>query len=525
LRAGQRAAIRLIGLFEIETPDGTVTGETLRGRAATLVKRLALAPNHALHRDELIELLWPDSDAERGRNNLHKALHTLRRTIAGDGSCDLVALHDAMVILTPECAVDLDQFERAAAAARADGTVDALERALALVRGDLLPADLYDDWAAPARSSFHTTVGGLRLALAAGYADQGRALPAEDQLRAVLALDPCDERAHRALMRQYFDAGDSTRAIRQYETCVRALADLDAVASVETAALFDEINGAASPFDFAAGSTCPRIEYTRTADGVRIGYQSFGRGRPLVHMASIPWNSLELEWQVPAWRAWYQQLAEGRTLVRYDNRGQGVSDRRHTQITVDTTVLDVTAVVDELGLQTFDLYAPLHASLGAIAFASAQPERVRRMVLFGGYSRGRDYRDLAFVDSGTALAQDDWQMFCGLLASNAFAMQREEVIRGVTSVFINSSSPELQAGAVADYFPTDVTDRLRAITAPVLLIQPGPAAGWLPQTVAEKLVADLPNGRLVELDVPVVPITGDVEAVIDTIHTFFDAPE
>ena len=109
-------------------------------------------------------------------------------------------------------------------------------------------------------------------------------------------------------------------------------------------------------------------------------YQTLGSGFPLVHMAGIPWNSLELEWHVPAWRGWHQRLVR-RMLVRYDNRGEGLSDRRDARVTLQSTVLDLESVVDVLDFESFDIYAPPHTSLAAIEFAGLHPQRVRKMVL------------------------------------------------------------------------------------------------------------------------------------------------
>jgi DNA-binding SARP family transcriptional activator/pimeloyl-ACP methyl ester carboxylesterase len=518
-------AVRIIGPFAVETPDDTLTQDALPGRVSVLLKMLALAPNHSLHRDEVIEVLWPDSEPERGRNNLHKALHTLRRAAPSANGCDLVSLNRAMVVLHPAAIVDLDEFHTAAEEAESGGAADLLY-ALGLASGELLPADIYEDWAAPARDRYRSAVKRLRYSLASQYGKAGKIEQAERQLRAVLDGDPFDERAHRELMRLFAAAGDTRGALLQYDECAAALTEIGETPSQETVCLREELTARATPYAHLREKPCPHIESARTSDGVRIAYHSWGRGFPLVHMPSLLWNNLELEWQVPAWRAWFEQLGAGRTLVRYDGRGQGISDRRQTEVTPETMGLELMAVTDALELEQFDLYAPIHASLGALAFASAYPERVHRMVLFTPYARGRDYLDQPYIAGGYQLAHDDWQMFCQMIVANAFAMGREEVQRAVTSVFVNSSSPEHADGVRRGYLTADVTDRLHRVTMPVLVLASGQNTGFLPDGTAERVAAGLPGAQLHTLrEWSLIPIVGDVEATIAKIHGFLDAPD
>jgi DNA-binding SARP family transcriptional activator len=516
--------IRVIGSFEIATAARTVGGTAFLARSDLLVKLLALATNHTMHRDEAIETVWPESSLERGRNNLHKAMHALRRSMLGVHRGELISLQRAMLTLSSDCVIDLDEFERAATTAHAVRTTAALEEALAYVRGSLLPADVYQDWTARARERFQVTVAGLRIELAGNYLDDGELALAEAQLRNVLQHDPLDERAHRTLMRTFVASGDVVNALRQYEACVAALREIDVSPSDETTALLGDITTGATPLDFSPRSNCPRIQFARSADDARIAYHAFGDGIPLVHMAQIPWNSLDLEWRVPAWRAWHERLGHGRRLVRYDNRGQGVSDRQDATISLETAILDLEAVVNTLELESFDLYSGIHSGLAAIAYASSNASRVRRLVLWIPYARGADYRDLPFVTGGAVLAQTDWQMFCSMVAGATLAMEREEVMRAVTSVMINSSSPELTASAMADYWTADVTERLAQLDVPVLALQPGPHENFLPPRVVEDLVARLPNGTLRSIEgAATLPIIGNVDGVIDAIHGFLDS--
>jgi pimeloyl-ACP methyl ester carboxylesterase len=112
----------------------------------------------------------------------------------------------------------------------------------------------------------------------------------------------------------------------------------------------------------------PRIQYAKTADGVSIAFWTLGEGMPYL-MPNVPFSHIQLEWQMPGWRRWYERLAEKRMLVRYDERGTGLSERNVADYSVDAQMLDLEAVVDRLGVQRF----ALHVSSAAWPIGGAVP--------------------------------------------------------------------------------------------------------------------------------------------------------
>jgi len=123
--------------------------------------------------------------------------------------------------------------------------------------------------------------------------------------------------------------------------------------------------------------------------GVGLAYAIDGEGAPLVKVGN--WMThLDYERQSPVWRHWVRELGRGRTLVRYDVRGCGLSDRRFEGMpTLDTYVADLAAVVDAARLERFALFGLAGGSPTAIEYAVRNPERVSRLVLYGAYARGR----------------------------------------------------------------------------------------------------------------------------------------
>jgi pimeloyl-ACP methyl ester carboxylesterase/DNA-binding CsgD family transcriptional regulator len=102
---------------------------------------------------------------------------------------------------------------------------------------------------------------------------------------------------------------------------------------------------------------------------------------------------LEFDWESPLWRHWLDGLAEGHTVVRYDERGCGLSDRQVEDLSLDARVADLEAVIDAAGLERVDLLGLSQGGPAAIAYAARHPERVDHLVLYGTYARGRLRRD------------------------------------------------------------------------------------------------------------------------------------
>jgi pimeloyl-ACP methyl ester carboxylesterase/DNA-binding CsgD family transcriptional regulator len=136
-----------------------------------------------------------------------------------------------------------------------------------------------------------------------------------------------------------------------------------------------------------------QIRFCTTPDGVRIAYATTGAGPPLVKVSN--WLShLEFDWGSPVWRHWLTELARGVSLVRYDERGCGLSDWDCGELSFETWVRDLETVADAVGFERFPLLGISQGASLAIAYAVRHPERVSHLVLHGGYARGRCKRSL-----------------------------------------------------------------------------------------------------------------------------------
>jgi pimeloyl-ACP methyl ester carboxylesterase/DNA-binding CsgD family transcriptional regulator len=134
------------------------------------------------------------------------------------------------------------------------------------------------------------------------------------------------------------------------------------------------------------------VRFCVAPDRCRIAYAVHGNGPPLVRTAT--WlTHLEFDWESPVWRHWLDGLGEAHTVVRYDERGCGLSDRDVEALSLEARVADLGAVVDAVGLERFALLGMSQSGPVAVAYAARHPERVSRLILFATYARGRLMRD------------------------------------------------------------------------------------------------------------------------------------
>jgi DNA-binding SARP family transcriptional activator len=213
--------VRLLGGFSVAVGTRTIKDNAWRLRkAAALVKLLALAPSHRLHREQMMDLLWPDLGAEAAANNLRYALHQARRTLEPDtGSPEsYLSFEGEQLALCPDGRlwVDVDAFEEAAEEARRVRDPAAHRAAIELYAGDLLPEDRYEDWAEERRAELRGTYLDLLVGLAGLHEERGDYDSAAEALRRVVSEESTRVEAHAGLMRLHALSGRRAEALEQY---------------------------------------------------------------------------------------------------------------------------------------------------------------------------------------------------------------------------------------------------------------------------------------------------------------------
>ncbi|HLG12135.1 MAG TPA: alpha/beta fold hydrolase [Dehalococcoidia bacterium] len=216
------------------------------------------------------------------------------------------------------------------------------------------------------------------------------------------------------------------------------------------------------------------IRFCRASDGARIAYAVVGSGPVLVKAPN--WlNHLEYEWQSPIWRHWWQELAQDHTIVRFDQRGCGLSDWNVEDMSFEARVRDLEAVVEATGVDKFALLGISQGAAAGIEFAARHPEAVTRLILCGAFARGRLGRghSKSVQDAVITLIREGWgkdnpayrQMFTSQFMPDASAEQ----MGWFNELQRVSSSPENAARTYEAGGKVDVMDRLRLIAAPTLV--------------------------------------------------------
>jgi len=500
-----------------------------RSKARALVKLLALQPARSLHRDQVIEALWPHLDAEAGENQLHKNIHYLRQALHEHGGAPLVRLEGPLVLLDNHAQIDAACFAEKARTALGPpaSPPDAapLEEALALYAGALLPEDQYEPWCDRPRAELADLAQRLRLAAAAARERHGDFEGAAQHYERVVADDRAREEAHRGLMRAYAALGQRDRALRQYDACAAALVDeVGALPSRETAQLAARIRRAHTARDLDQIPP-PEIRHVTTNDGTRIASHVIGAGRPLVVVPNIPWNDIEREWHMREYRDWFLKLSRGRTLVRFDLPIQGRSDRRPERASVDTWVSDIDALASGLGLPQFDLLSGISSGAVAVAYAATHPDRVRRLVLWEPWVRGVDLVWAEPMKLAQPANDGPWDELCRWASHTTLGWRHPEVAEAMSEVIRGSSSTEIVASLWGWYTNVDLMPALARLTMPALVLH-GSEATLVHEETLRHIASQLPNGQFrIIPGAEQLPIVGDVDAIVRAIHDFLDMPE
>jgi DNA-binding SARP family transcriptional activator len=236
--------IQVLGGFRVAVGDRTVEESAWRRKKpAAVLKLLALAGGHRLHREQLEDLLWPELGASAAGANLRKAVHLARRALE-DAGADAVLLSDADSVWLPRegVRIDVDVFRDAVRRARATTDVEEYQRAVGVYAGELLPDDRYEEWAAGPREELALEYVAVLEELSALLGSRGELAQAVDVARMAVAADPLREENSIALMRVLALAGRRAEALRVFELLRTTLdAELGTKPGVAAQRLFEEV--------------------------------------------------------------------------------------------------------------------------------------------------------------------------------------------------------------------------------------------------------------------------------------------
>ncbi|MBV2361301.1 alpha/beta hydrolase [Thalassococcus sp. CAU 1522] len=260
-----------------------------------------------------------------------------------------------------------------------------------------------------------------------------------------------------------------------------------------------------------AASTAPiqahqAIRFARAPDGASIAYALTGDGPPLFLAWHFPTN-LERDWSDPDCRPFFDAVGDGRRLLRYDHRGCGQSDPSLPDIDLDRAADDLYAVADAAGFDTFDMLAMSGGAIFSVAFAARYPERLRKLVLMGGYVDGRSRRGAKRQDENTeaivALIRDGWTTpgspLIGAWLSAYYPDASRQTVQNWTRNIQLASGVESLLVMRSMVNTVSIADLLPQVRTPTLVLHSRDDAVH-PLSEGRKLAQGIPGAELVVID-------------------------
>jgi pimeloyl-ACP methyl ester carboxylesterase len=258
------------------------------------------------------------------------------------------------------------------------------------------------------------------------------------------------------------------------------------------------------------------VRFTRSADGTRLAYAVHGKGFPLVRAAHWLTN-IDLDWQTPMWRPWFDALGDRYRFHRYDSRGCGLSDREATDASLDVLLADLEAVVDAAKLERFALLGISQGGAVSIAYSVRHPEKVSHLVLLGAFARGPlrcnpSSEDLESFYAQLKLIEIGWGQdnpaFRQLFTNQFFPNATPDQVRSFNDLQRMSCEAPQAARIVRAFSDIDASSYLAEVTCPTLVLH---TRGDMCAPFAEGLflASSIPGARLVPLETRSHPTPGE----------------
>jgi class 3 adenylate cyclase/pimeloyl-ACP methyl ester carboxylesterase len=241
----------------------------------------------------------------------------------------------------------------------------------------------------------------------------------------------------------------------------------------------------------------PAIQYCRTADGIDIAYYAMGDGPTLVIASWVLFSTLKLRF-FPEFHRDGHGLGRHKRIVRYDSRGTGLSDRDAVDLSLDARVLDLASVVNHLQLDNFVLLATTHATPTAVAYASANQERVSSLILYNPYFDGADVVGrMGRFDSLRASAASDFETYTLTMASVNTGFQDADLARRLARRFREAMTPEAVLAFIEATRLIDVSSLVPEIAVPTLVLYQDNESAIITIEEAKYAAGSIPGARLV----------------------------
>jgi len=500
-------SIHTLGELTVERDGETVALPASKRTRALLAYLAVTARPH--RRDRLCEVFWAVPDDPRGA--LRWSLSKMRPIVNDDAAERLNADRERVTLQVSDVEIDIRSIageleEPALSVDELEALADRLNEKF-LTGIDLPDQALFQEWLAAEREDV-ARLRGMALRRLSYHPD----VPPDRSLRWArewTETEPFNSEAATILLtrlEQTDSASEARTLSAEFERRFRSAGirwPTDERSVVDAAG--DEEQGfSAEPVRRILARQ--KVQFCSANDGVRIAYASVGEGPPIVKAAN--WLShLELDWDAPIWSPLFRTLAKDHRVIRYDERGNGLSDWDVEYISFDVFVTDLESVVDATGLDRFSLLGISQGAAVSIEYAIRHPERVTHLILFGGYPAGwridasedviRE-REAVMTLTRTGWGQDN-PAYRQIFSSTFMPSATAEELGWFNEFQRRTTSPENAVRFLSAFGDIDVRDRLRQLDIPTLVIH-SLGDRRIPVAVGRDIAASIANAEFLGLE-------------------------
>ena len=457
-------------------------------------------------RDRLCEIFWEMPDDPRGA--LRWSLSKIRPLVDEPGRKRLVADRERVTLETREVEIDLARLREAIEVE--DMAVDELAAASRLLAEPLLAGidledhEIFQRWLVAERLELQRLRAQVlsRLARAPGIPPH-EALPWTQQW---LEIEPFSTDAATHRVTQLAKLGQTEERDATVRQCAERFHQAGIPWQVPDQADPPPPWPALSPDSPLQIQQRQRIQFCTVEDGVRIAFASIGKGTPIIKAAN--WLShLELDWNAPIWSPLFRELARDHQFVRYDERGNGLSDWKVADLSFNAFVTDLEAVVEATGLERFALLGISQGAAVSIEYAARHPGRVSHLILFGGYPAGwrigaseetTREREAVMTLTRTGWGQDN-PAYRQIFSSTFMPSATAEELSWFNEFQRQTTSPENAVRFLSAFGDIDVRHRLAEVKARTLVIH-SLGDRRIPVEVGHELAASIPGAEFLALE-------------------------
>jgi len=250
------------------------------------------------------------------------------------------------------------------------------------------------------------------------------------------------------------------------------------------------------------------IRFCTAPDGVNIAYATSGDGPPILRVAN--WlTHLDLDWKGPIWSHWFQELSMSNTLIRFDQRGSGLSDRSVEELSMKAWTQDLETIADDAGLERFPLLGFCQGGAIALDYAARHPERVSHLILYDSYCRGNLVDGASMQQKKEARAmtemieagwgREDTDIFRRIFADLLMPEASEKKHKWLAELQRQTASPAMAAKLWEAYHRIDVEHLAKQLDIPTLIFHVK-GDKVIPFEAGRKLASLIPDARFVPLE-------------------------